>query len=186
MSTYSTLIGNGAGTWCGVPYNRAVTRFRLSSGYQLEPPPPPLGATSYSLTYIYEGFVATAQFMNIGDAGCEYQTPTAVGGYVYYAKTTTSWSSSWPPFSMPNIVVTKRFSIIKNTRITQCNELGFTMEGTLHPLTLLYGTGGPLGAGVGFPTTPSPFFDPFKVFYRGTCPDAPSFGGGFRAFCERE
>lgn len=189
MSNYYYGIA-GVSTWCGVPYNRSVTSFRLVSGYQYEDPPPALGA-GYSTTAIYEGFVASAQFLNIGDGGCAYQNPVGVGGYVYYWKGTTTWSPSWPPFTWPVTTVTKRFSIIKNTRITQCNELGFTMEGTLHPLTLMTGNGttqGTISSGgtVGAPVTPSINFDPSKRFYWGTCPDVGSFGGGFRAVGVRE
>lgn len=180
----------GGSVWCGIPYNRSITQFMLTSGYQYEEPPPQLGG-GYSITSIYEGFVATAQFLNIGDGSCEYRTVGAPSGYVYYWKGTTTWSPSWPPFTWPVLSVTKYFSTLKNTRITQCDELGFAMEGTLHPLTLMTGNGltqggSSFGGTVGGPTTPSPFFDPSKAFYYGTCPDAPSFGGSFRAFCVRE
>lgn len=190
VSNYYTGIAGGS-VWCGIPYNRSITQFTLTSGYQYEEPPPAVLGAGYSITSIYEGFVANAQFLNVGDGGCAYQLISQPSGYVYYWKGVTTWSPSWPPFTLPVLSITKYFSIIKNTTITQCDELGFAMTGTLHPLTLMTGNGstqgGPsFGGTVGSPTTPSVNFDPSKAFYSGTCPDAPSFGGDFSAFCVRE
>lgn len=186
----STFYYNGWSSWCEVPFNRSVTKFFLTSHYTYEEPPPAVVGVAYNLTTIYEGFIAFSEFLKIGDRPCDYTAAVNAssfilggysGGFVYYVKSTTSWDPSWPPFTFPRTTIDKKLSIIKNTRVTACSETGFTVEGTLHPLTLLSGPGVYFGG-----LSPSPNFNSYNVFYRGTCPDAPSFGGNFRAICERE
>lgn len=185
---------NISSAWCDIPYNRSVNNFGMSSGYLFQTPPPTVIGAPYTMITIREGFVVTARFINVGDRGCEYLMLGEPGGYVYYHKATTTWNPN-QPLGMPSMSVSKKFSIIKKTKVTQCGVNGFTITGELHPLKLLgvgnagtingFGQGGAFSPNVGGGTVPDPNFG-FNLWYSGTCPDSPSFGGNFRATCVKE